>query len=256
MNERLRVILKKTSFLWHKAKSLVFPPTCAFCQAPIEEYHALCAQCWLSLKFINRNVCRICGEAITDKTSEKYNANTSTQCCAQCTGFVTNKRPTDVISFIVYDDFSKQFLLRFKEKNDTSLALVFAQFFNKQDFDDIDLIVPVPLHPLRLWQRTYNQSALLAMGLRHWAPDVPEIGFNSLCRMRYTPKQKKKGVEDRQKNIQKSMYVPYASRPKIFGKRIAVIDDVVASGATLAECKRALEAAGAREVCCFALAQS
>jgi ComF family protein len=255
MNKTSQFFLQKVSLGLCRLKSIIFPPTCAFCAAPIEEYHSLCAQCWLHLKFINRNVCGVCGESITSQPSEKYERATSFQQCASCASLKTHHISPLVRAVIVYDDFSKQFILRFKEKNDPSLALFFSKLFHPQDFDNLDFLIPVPIHPLRLWQRTYNQAALLALGLQHWNADRFEICFDGLKRSRYTSKQKRRKFEERQQNVQNSMFVPYSSRAVLLGKRVAVIDDVVASGATLAECKRALEEAGVKEVRCFALAQ-
>jgi ComF family protein len=156
----------------------------------------------------------------------------------------------------VYDDFSKQFILRLKDKNEPHFALVFAKFFHEHDFDGIDYIVPVPIHSRRLLTRTYNQSALLALGIKCWYPKCPEVNLHVLIRNRYTPKQKGKDTVERAKNVQDCISVPSRMRNLVKGKRIAVVDDVAASGATLAECKKALEQAGALEVRCIALAKT
>jgi ComF family protein len=162
----------------------------------------------------------------------------------------------NIAASIVYDDFSKKFILRMKEHNDPSLALVFAKFFHESDFSDIDFIVPVPIHPGRLWSRTYNQAVLLAQGIKFWHPKCPDVKLRILKRHRYTPKQKGKDALTRARNVKDCFSVSTQLNELLHGKRIAVIDDVVASGSTLIECRNTLFEAGAREVRCIALAKT
>ncbi|MDR0631130.1 MAG: double zinc ribbon domain-containing protein [Holosporales bacterium] len=238
-----------------KVKEILFPPVCAFCGAQTEDYYSLCTNCWFSIKFVNRNVCRYCGIPIKDGATEKYNTTTSSQCCRECSsvGMSVN---CDIAASIVYDDFSKKFILRMKERNDPSLALVFAKFFHESDFSGVDFIVPVPIHPGRLWSRTYNQAALLAQGVKFWHPDCPTVELRLLKRHRYTPKQKGKDASARAANVKDCFSVSSQRRELLHGKRVAVLDDVAASGATLIECRKALCEAGAQDVRCIALAKT
>lgn len=243
-------------FLTNKIKTILFPPSCAFCGAQTEEYYSLCSNCWFSLKFINQNICHCCGEAITKDISEKYTSDISTQCCKKCINLGYPSPKHDVVASIIYDDFSKRFIMRLKEKNEPHLALVFAKFFHKSDFQGMDYIIPVPLHPMRLWQRTYNQAALLALGIHYWNSECPKVRLDLLKRIHYTAKQKGKNAEERLHNVQNHIIIPHFAQKIVKNKRIAVVDDVIASGATFSECKRVLQEAGAKEVRCLALAQT
>jgi ComF family protein len=187
--------------------------------------------------------------------SEKYNITTSIQCCAECCNFEESS-DKNIFASIIYDDFSRQFILRLKERSEPTLALVFSKFFHESDFIGLDIIVPVPIHPRRLWIRTYNQSALLARGLKFWHPECPDVNLCVLKRHRYTPKQKGKDAGARELNVKDCFSVPQRWRRFAQGKRIAVIDDVTASGATFSECQKALNDAGAQEVRCVALAKT
>lgn len=243
-------------FWLSKIKTILFPPTCAFCGTPTEEYYSLCSHCWLSLNFINRNTCRCCGAPIQAKQAERYPSDISTQCCEACLRSGFSPPCHQFIAALVYDDFSKPFILRMKEHNEPHLALVFAKFFNKNDINNVDFIVPVPLHPLRLWQRTYNQAALLALGLRHWNKDCPPVRLDLLKRTQCTPKQKGRNKEERTRNVNGVFTVPSAAQSIIKEKTIALIDDVIGSGATMSECRRVLLASGAAEVRALALAKA
>lgn len=245
-------------FLMDTVKTLLFPPSCSFCGASINEYYSLCSNCWFSLQFINRNVCRYCGESLVPGESgcEKYPKALSTQCCELCQRLGGTPLRSNTLSCLVYDDFSKPHILRLKEHNDPHLALVFARFFHKTDFIKMDYLIPVPLHPLRLCWRTYNQAALLVLGIRKWNQECPTIRFDLLKRIRPTPQQKGRNARERRQNVRNQIIVPPSKVPDVRGKRIAIVDDVVASGATLSECCRVLLEAGASEVRCLALAQT
>lgn len=155
----------------------------------------------------------------------------------------------------MYDAVSKPLILRLKERDEPHLARVFAKFFVQRFWGEMDAILPIPVHPIRLLSRGYNQSALLALGIRHWHPECPPVLLNLLKRSRYTPKQKGNNREERYKNVHNSFFVPDQSRGWVAGKRLALLDDVIGSGATLQEAQRTLLEAGASEVRCMTLAK-
>ncbi|MDR1597353.1 MAG: double zinc ribbon domain-containing protein [Holosporales bacterium] len=190
------------------------------------------------------------------ETLENSSNYTLPKCCPDCSLLASAERSVRVTASIIYDDFSRMFILRLKDRNAPHLALVLSKFFHAHDFDGLDYISPVPIHPRRLLARTYNQSALLALGVKYWHPECPDVNLRLLVRQRHTPKQKGKDAESRAVNVQDSIVVPQRMRHLVEGKRIAVLDDVVASGATIGVCKAALEQAGAREVRCIALAKT
>jgi ComF family protein len=157
---------------------------------------------------------------------------------------------------VVYDDFIKQFILRFKHGNAIQYAKIFAKLFYREDFRGADCVVPVPIHPIRLFKRTYNQAALLAFSLKKLYDDFPAVNIQIIKKNRYTSSQKKKKFQQRVENVANSFVVPDKHVKFVQHKTIVVLDDVVASGTTLLECKRVLEEAGAKEVRCVALARS
>lgn len=244
-------------FALHKIKLFLFPPICTFCSEPTEEYDSLCSKCWLSVKFINRGVCKYCGEAIDGENPQKYPFNISTGYCQNCFKLGFCKPSNNFMASIAYDDFVKPFIIKMKQHNSPNLALLFAKFFHVSDFEKADLIIPVPIHPLRLYQRTYNQTALLAFALKYWYGNaVPPVAVNILKKSHYTSKQKGKNAAERAANVKDSFFVPPHMQKHIKDKSIVIIDDVLASGATLNECKQVLEKAGAKEVRGIALAQT
>lgn len=99
-------------------------------------------------------------------------------------------------------------------------------------YDDIDLVVPVPLHPLKRMRRGYNQSYYLAEGIAK-ALGV-ELCGNAIRRRRNNPSQARRRVSERWANVDRLFVVRRSD--KLRGRHILVVDDVLTSGATLTSC--------------------
>jgi ComF family protein len=112
-----------------------------------------------------------------------------------------------------------------------------------------DAIVPVPLHWRKRWQRGFNQSELLARGIgRKWGLPV----VHALRRRRFTPAQAGLTNAERRKNVAAA----FASRRRVEGQRILLIDDVLTTGSTAAACARALRNAGAGRIAIATVARA
>ena len=115
------------------------------------------------------------------------------------------------------------------------------------------LVVPVPLHWLRLLRRKYNQAALLSRalagvaGLQH-CPDA-------LVRKRPTGSQDHKTRDARFANLVGAFAVPKRRQALVRDREVLLVDDVMTSGATFAAATEALMAAGARSVDVLSLAR-
>jgi predicted amidophosphoribosyltransferase len=114
------------------------------------------------------------------------------------------------------------------------------------------VVVPVPLHPVRLAERGFNQSALLAgpIARRLGAPFLPL----ALARVRDTPRQASLGRDDRLGNVRGAFAVRQPKRLR--GRPVLLVDDVRTTGSTLAECTRALLEAGAGPAATAVLARA
>jgi ComF family protein len=110
------------------------------------------------------------------------------------------------------------------------------------------LVVPVPLHPVRLVERGFNPPALLA---RSWCRHVGgERALDVLSRCRDTPHQSRLSAQERAENVAGA----FVARESAAGRQAVLLDDVITTGATLEACRRALYAAGVVHVTVVALA--
>ncbi|MCP2042987.1 ComF family protein [Pontibacter sp. HSC-36F09] len=107
-----------------------------------------------------------------------------------------------------------------------------------------DLVIPVPLHRLKLRRRGYNQSDGFAKGLA----EALQIAWSSkvLERVIDTDTQTKKSRLDRWQNVEQVFVVKQAE--EVSGKRVLLVDDVLTTGATLEACAHALLQSGCSEV--------
>ncbi|MEK7405065.1 MAG: ComF family protein [Acidobacteriota bacterium] len=113
-----------------------------------------------------------------------------------------------------------------------------------------DLIVPVPLHWRRRWQRGFNQSALLAAAIaRRYGTRVT----HAVRRRRATASQAGLSNTGRRANVAAAFRV--RRRQPVAGRRVLLVDDVMTTGATASACAAALKSAGARYVALLTLAR-
>jgi ComF family protein len=111
-----------------------------------------------------------------------------------------------------------------------------------------DALVPVPLHSVRLGSRGFNQAAWLARAVAR-ATTIP-VASELLVRARTAPPHATADRASRRRSIVGAFQCRSSS---LFGTRLLLVDDVYTTGATIADCIRALEGAGTARVDCLTL---
>ena len=119
-------------------------------------------------------------------------------------------------------------------------------------FVEIDLIIPIPLHPKRLRSRGYNQSEYIARGIS----DVTGIPIDTthVTRKRNTPKQALQAGQDRKNNVADAFIVNHPEQ--LYHSRILVVDDLVTTGETMRACLQAMKICRGAEFSVLALCKA
>ena len=115
-----------------------------------------------------------------------------------------------------------------------------------------DCIAPVPLHRLRQAVRTFNQSELLArhLGRRLGIP----VDHRLLCRVRKTQAQSGLDARSRRRNTRGAFHCRYNRAQGL--RHVALVDDVMTTGATVEACARELRRAGIGEISVWVVARA
>jgi ComF family protein len=127
--------------------------------------------------------------------------------------------------------------------------LAASEYVGSALLEDVDLLVPVPLHPRRLRQRGFNQAEYICRGL-HEITKIP-VDTTHLVRLRNNPHQSRATFDTRQKNVKDLFAIRYPEEWK--GRHILLVDDVITSGATLFECMKLFTPIRDSRVSVFAL---
>lgn len=147
---------------------------------------------------------------------------------------------------VAYGDVARHLALKLKHGRRIGLARLFAKLMAGKLERGEGLLVPVPLHRWRIWQRGFNQSALIARHLSV-SSGLP-VSIDALQRIKATPVLRELGRSDREKAVRGAFRVAGAARETIEGRNVILVDDVYTSGATANACARALKQAKAKEV--------
>ncbi|MEL7026127.1 MAG: ComF family protein [Pseudomonadota bacterium] len=155
---------------------------------------------------------------------------------------------------MAYEGKARSLILKLKHSDRTDLARPAAHWLADRLSGKLDpktLVVPVPIHPVRLLHRRYNQAALIARGVARQL-DLP-LEVNALLRKKATQTLDDLTVVERFAILAGAI----SANPKVdfTGAKVVVIDDVMTSGATLSAAADALYRAGAQDVCVAVLAR-
>lgn len=225
---------------------VAFPPCCPACHAPVSAQDNFCGDCFAALRQISAPQCVCCGIPFAFDAGA---AMECPECVAEPPSFDSARAP------LVYDAISAPLIrsLKFHDRYTglrRATAMMVAALGERKN--EIDLIVPVPLHWRRLVMRRFNQSALMGYALSR-ALGIP-CAPQALKRVRYTTPQMRLARAERLRNVRDAFAVPAGA--SVQGKRILLVDDVVTTGATVAACAVVLKKAGAVQVHVLALART
>lgn len=238
---------------WNVLGELLLPRTCAGCGAAPGDRALLCAACARELCPLPEVRCPHCARAATahlaQPAAETAQWTPRVTRCAEC-----RTRPPPyrcVVAAMRSTGLVREVIHGFKYERKRHLLpllrtwIVEASGAPLLKDPPIDTWVPVPLHWSRLWWRGFNQAALLARAV---AKARGGLCVEALYRIRATGTQTRLEKEQRWHNLRGSIGVKKRMRPQILDREVALVDDVLTTGATAHACAHALLHAGARSV--------
>ena len=231
--------------------SFIYPRTCLVCNTRLspERRKPLCEECLSKIAFIQPPFCIKCGRPLPGSSSHKAGL------CIDCQRSRKRYPFLRAWSACLYSETLRKCIHTLKYNKRQGLAAFLSQFiiaFIKKNvtMGEFDIIVPVPLHNLKLRERGFNQAELLTK------PIAREFNLpisSNLRRLRPDISQTTLSRQDRFNNIRGAFA---SSRSLEFqDKNLLLADDVFTTGATVSECARVLYSYGARSVCALTLAR-
>ena len=229
---------------------LLLDPRCPGCRRPLTHPldRCICEDCWTSVKPIEGPLCVRCGDRIPI-ASEGGRCN---RCRVRPPGFSIAQSAGE------YNGPLRELLHAFKFQNRRQLAEPLARLMCRRGLNVLagaDAVVPVPLHPVRLFTRGFNQADDLAreVGLPVW---------RLLRRRKYGVPQASLSAVRRRSNLRRGYagnlraMLPRPLGPQFSDATVVLIDDIMTTGATLDACAQTLLNLGVRDVRALTVARS
>lgn len=214
----------------------IYPPVCASCGEP---GYRVCADCQEKIQYLKGKRCAICGEPLQG----------GRESCAECQSNLPPYRA--MRNLAIYEGVMRDCIHGLKYENNQGLGEFFCDRLVALVAESgwtPDLVMPVPLSPIRMAERGYNQAACIAK------PLAARLGICyhpfGIERTRDTPSQVGLSGEARRRNVAGAFKV----LPEVVaGKVVLIVDDVMTTGSTMEACAQALLDGGAEGVFCLTL---
>jgi ComF family protein len=212
---------------------LVLPEHCSLCRRPGDA--PVCGACRAELPW-NRVACPLC--ALPQHTAPAY---VCADCAEQAPPFDASwsafRYATPIDKAVLHLKYHAGF------RSAHWLGREMAQALARRSEPLPELLLPVPLHPRRLRRRGYNQALELARTIGKQLR--LEVDARSVRRLRATPDQIGQSAAQRRRNMKNAFAVDAA---RIGDRHVALIDDVMTTGSTVAELARVCRKAGAARI--------
>jgi ComF family protein len=240
--------MERLKGLGREVVDLLFPPHCVACNR-FGEW--LCANCLQEIDLIQAPTCRRCGLPLAGTVRLAGSLPVCPHCCN------LTSELDGVCTFAFHGGPLRKAILQFKYQGLRDLAGPLGRLLGEGWATlppkglDVDVIVPVPLHPSRIRARGYNQAALLARELGHHLerPVVEEV----LIRIKDTIPQVGLDAQARRDNVHNAFQCLNGS---LAGKRVLLLDDVYTTGSTLEAAADTLRREGVSSIWAYTLARA
>jgi ComF family protein len=240
----LASLIRHHSHFIHQVHHWLLPPTCVICHYPSKRASNICRNCERDLPILSQ-CCYQCAEKL-------HSTGTSIVLCGNC---LSNPPPFDCThALFSYQTPIINCIIGLKFQHKLSIAKLFSDllldklqhaWYHQKPLPD--LIIPVPLHPIRLRERGFNQALEMARPLAK-ALSIP-LETRHIRRIKHTQAQSGLSATERRHNIANA----FAISSDVSNKSIAIVDDVMTTGYTIAELSKTLKRHGAKQIdvwCC------
>ena len=232
------------------ALGFFYPEACQYCgqeRAGVREGF-IGANCRQNVKFIQPPFCGVCGLPFQGDITTPF-------ACANCREMELHF--SHARSAVAAQGMVLELVHRYKYQRHLWLEPFLAALLSQQALPGLqsekwDLLIPVPLHPLKQKEREFNQATRLTRRLGV-AASIP-VQADLLCRVAPTRTQTRLSRSERAANVH-GAFACNGSRHVLKGKRVVLVDDVLTTGATTSACAHVLKRHGAAEVCVWTLAR-
>lgn len=243
---------------------LLFPPRCIACGEAVGLEFGLCGTCWAQTHFLTGLTCDCCGAPLPGEADGAAAGDTAGDTAGDagtwviCDDCLEHPRPwSRGRAALGYSGTGRGLVLALKHADRLDLVRPLGAWMSRAAAPLITpetIIAPVPMHRLRLIRRRYNQAALLAREIARSA-GVPLVA-DLFRRTRATPSQDHRSRAERYANLDGAIALSPRRSGQIVGRAVLIVDDVMASGATLSAATEAALEAGAARVDVVTLARA
>lgn len=219
---------------------VIYPPICPMCGRVLRQSYDMSREIGadVSAGGYNSPICASCYRNLprTEQASERQNETEMV--------FYERRRFRRGAAFLFFEkNHPVQKLvhaMKFARRADIAYycgTLMAEEMLHTGFFDDIDVIIPVPLHAIRYRERGYNQSEYIARGISDMT-GIPVDMLHHVQRIRATHQQARTAAHARETNVAGAFRVNHPE--ELYRKHILIVDDLVTTGATISAVMDAL----------------
>ena len=236
---------------WARALRATFPAQCAACGRKLTDDPVpfFCRTCWEQIRPLSGPACPRCDRPFPSPIALTYSP---THLCGAC----RKRMPsfTRAWSLYPYEPPLREAIALLKYRGKYGMAPSLCRLLRAAlpASLNVDVVMPVPLHPARLRAREYNQSLLLAQAVSRQLRTP--LSYSNLVRVIDTAAQTTLPRSARLSNLRQAFRLRMPET--VQGQRVLVVDDVFTTGTTPHECAKALRKAGTGDVYALTLART
>ena len=237
------MVARMVDKLWGEILESLAPSRCNWCGRSTPQGHAACGACSDALPW-NAHACRACGIPLPPGREDGACVDCLRECPPQDRSWAAFRYEAPVAQAIVALKFHGRLMPAHV------IGRLMAQRLAQRAEPLPQLLIPVPLSTPRLRRRGYNQALELARALTGVLG--VRLAAGAAWRTRETREQTRLDAAQRRRNVRGAFAVDAGA---VRGRHVALLDDVITTGATVAELARVVRAAGAARIEAWAAAR-